>query len=516
MRTTMGCKRAVASALVAIALTGCAGDPAAPALRVPEPAGLSLAVLPESVTNRYIVVFRPSVARPAEEAQQLVDRLGGLPFRLYQTALKGFAVANLSPSALAALRAHPAVAYVEEDGLNYPNDVQFLPLDNFSYQYSSGWGLDRMDERAAMFNGQRQFFARGTGVHVYIIDSGIRGDHEQFAGRLGDGITFTSGYGIPGGNPYDDQLPHGTLAASVAAGTTYGAAPGATIHSIRIDDEHEGAYSSDIVAGLDAVAQIAVKPAVANLSYGGIPSAFSIRDAIEGVVRSGVAFTKAAGNDSTDALEDRGNRAAGAIIVGASDRFDTPASFGNTGSLLALFAPGVSVRVATNSSSTGTALASGTSLAAPYVAGVAAAVLEREPAATPYRVKEVLVSSATENVLANVGTSSPNLLLYSLFTGVVIDGPSAIVTEAAQSATWTAVTSGGVGGFTYQWEAAVNTGAYSVVSTASTYTRAFSVNQAFTLKLRLTVVSGGDTRVTAKNVSVVRPPSSCPPPQKAC
>jgi subtilisin family serine protease len=233
-------------------------------------------------------------------------------------------------------------------------------------------------------------------------------------------------------SPYIDAIGHGTSVASVAAGASLGVVPGATIHSVRIDDGDEGAYASDIVDGLDYIGCCAIKPAVANLSYGGNPSEFIVANAIDGVIRSGVAVTKAAGNDNGDAFQDRGNRAAGSIIVGASTRYDSRATSSNYGSTVTLFAPGDGVRAADAGTSSGSRIVYGTSFAAPYTAGVVATLLQLTPNATGYAVHDVVVQSATSNALSGVGAGSPKLLLYSLLEGLTITGPGEVITRTAR------------------------------------------------------------------------------------
>lgn len=363
---------------------------------------------------------------------------GGVPFQFYETAVKGFAVANLPPAAVRALAAHPMVRLVEEDGLLDPHDVQVLPLDSYSYQASSLWALDRIDEHPPNFNGQFEYFYRGTGVHIYIVDTGVRCGHEEFAGRIGEGVTRLSWSW--GANPCIDQDGHGTRGAGAAAATTYGVAKGAIVHSVRINDNGT-AYTSDIIAGLDWIAANAIHPAVANLSYGSAPSEFSLRDALEGVVNSGVVMVKSAGNSNIDAFEDRANRAAGAIIVGASDRYDYRADFGdgrasNYGSTVSLFAPGLYVRTTTHLSDNSVGDGHGTSIAAPVVTGVAAAFLEQEPGASSFRARDVLRNSATANALGDVGPGSPNLLVFSQFRTVSLVGPTYINSDYGATYSW--------------------------------------------------------------------------------
>lgn len=455
------------------------------------------------------------VGSPAAAAANLSKAHGGRVGHVYQTALKGFSISELPPAAVAALRSNPMVAYVEADGYSYPADVQVLSSD------FGDWGLDRMDSRARAFDGKRVFYKTGAGVHVYIIDSGIRGDHQEFAGRLGDGACFLNGsffFGPnPFCNPYDDQLAHGTPVASAAAGATVGEAPGATVHSLRIDDENPGALASDQVAAIDWLAQNRVTPAVANLSYGDPPNEFSIRDAIDGAIRAGVTFVKSAGNENVDASLDRANRSLNEIVVAATESNDYRASYSNYGANVTLFAAGSGLRLAWNSGPAGyQPVVSGTSFAAPYAAGVAAAFLQSEPGATPARVFDVLVRSATAGVVGDPGPGSPNRLLYSLFASAAITGPTDIISSTTRTYTWGADVTGGNFAYTYQWEASVNGGAYTVVSTAPSYTRSIPARASMTLNLRLTVTTAGEVRVATRVVNVEPGNTTCPGTQRTC
>jgi subtilisin family serine protease len=473
-------------------------------------AEFGIAPPPEGVYNRYIVLFRNDVQNPVELAQQLVAEHGGYPFHFYQKAVKGFAVANISPDVVEILRANPLVRMVEPDGLAQQTDDQSLPLDGGSFQYSSLWSLDRIDERQATFDGVFRYTS-GTGTHIYILDTGIRCGHDEFAGRIGNGTTqlsFSSG-----ASPCIDQDGHGTEVASVAAGSTYGIAKGATIHPVRINDNDE-AYYSDMIAGLDWVANNAIHPAVANLSYGGVPFDFGVRDAMEGVVNSGVVMVKSAGNSDYDAYQDRGNRANGAIIVSATDRFGRRALFSSGyasyGPTVTLWAPGYEIRAAGNNSSTDVTTVYGTSFSAPYTAGVAASFLQTEPSATAFRVRDVVRESATQDVLTNLGSGSPNRLLYSQFHSAIISGPANIVSDVEYTYSWQAITSGATS-WTYQWEISTNGGGYSLVSNSSSYSRTIEPGENYSFILRLTAVGDGDPVVNQMAGTVVPPSQPCEP-----
>lgn len=169
--------------------------------------------------------------------------------------------------------------------------------------------------------------------------------------------------------------------------------------------------------GLNWVQAYHVWPGVVNLSYGGMPNCFSVRDALDGLVNNNVVTVKSAGNQNQDAFQDRGNRSAGSIIVGATNRYDSRAYFccgeaSNWGPTLSLFAPGDVMRAAGHASDIDSVYFGGTSGAAPLVAGVAALVRQHYPTYTVSSVKSAVVNSASTGVVGNAPTS-PNKLLFS-------------------------------------------------------------------------------------------------------
>lgn len=465
---------------------------------------------PDSVFNRWIVLFRDDVTEPATLAQQLIAAHGGHAIHFYEHVVKGFAVANLPDAAVVSLRANPVVRLVEESLLVPQTAVQYLPLDNYNYQTSSLWSLDRVHVRPLSFDGQFEYGYTGSGVHIYILDSGIRCTHQEFAGRIGEGVTRLS-WSL-GASPCIDQDGHGTGVASSAGGTTYGIAKGAILHPVRIND-NDDAYCDDIVAGFDWVGGNAIRPAVANLSYGGVPFCFSVRDAMEGVIAAGIVVTKSAGNDPYDAYDDRANRAANAIIVGASDYYDRRATFSNGlatyGYLITVFAPGYQVRVAWKDHDGDNAVADGSSFSAPYVAGVAATYLQQNPSASPTAVLDIIRSAATNDVLSNIGPGSPNRFLHTSFRSVAISGPSSIASDVESTYSWTSQTTGGSAS-SYVWEISINGGSFSTVSTTNSYSRTIYPGESYDFELRLTAVIAGDPRTDNHFVRVIPPPEEPP------
>lgn len=208
------------------------------------------------------------------------------------------------------LAKHPAVAYVEQNGFVRAADVQSSP----------GVGLDRIDQHTQPLDGSFTYQFTGAGAHIYIMDSGVDTTSGEWAGRIGLSADCTDGPSQPFES--NDDFGHGTAVASVAAGTTYGVAKQAIMHSVRISSDHGAAMASEgaVLCGIDWIQNHFQSPAVVNFSYGMTPNYFAIRDAINCLIGcSNISFVKAAGNDGIDAYQDRANRSPYEIVVGAMD-----------------------------------------------------------------------------------------------------------------------------------------------------------------------------------------------------
>ena len=347
------------------------------------------------VPGQYIVVMKPARGARAASAAAAVGVASGKVKRTFHAALDGFS-ASLSDAEAAALARDPNVALVERD--------QVFTIS--TTQSPATWGLDRIDQRARPLSNSYTYTRTGAGVRAYIIDTGIRFSHGEFGGRA------TSGFDAVDGGAADDCNGHGTHVSGTVGGATYGVAKGVSLVGVRVLDCAGSGTTSGVIAGVDWVTANHVKPAVANMSLGGGASA-ALDQAVANSIAAGETYAIAAGNSNARACNYSPARVATAITVGATTSTDARASYSNWGSCLDLFAPGSSITSSWYTSNTATNTISGTSMATPHVAGVAALYLQGNPGATPATVRNALVANATSGVVGNARTGSPNLLLFT-------------------------------------------------------------------------------------------------------
>jgi len=348
----------------------------------------------------YIVVLESSVASPAAVAQEQAARFGGSVSHVYTHALKGYSL-TLPEAAVSALAADPRVDYVEADGVMTADTTQT----------GATWGIDRIDQRSLPLSGTYTYFATGSGVKAYIIDTGIRFTHTQFGGRAIKGVDEVT----PGGSASDCN-GHGTHVSGTVGGSTYGVAKAVTLVAVRVLGCNGSGSTSGVIAGIDWVTgnHAAGTPAVANMSLGGSASS-SLDTAVNNSINDGVSYAIAAGNGDVfgnpqNACNFSPARVAAAMTISATDRTDTKASWANYGSCVDWFAPGVSITSAWYSSDTATNTISGTSMATPHTTGVAALYLQGNPTASPATVRTTLFNLTTKGIVKNSNTTNNHLL----------------------------------------------------------------------------------------------------------
>jgi aqualysin 1 len=370
------------------------------------------------IPNHYIVVLNET-GDPHTLAQEARIVHQGVVNHVYDGAVHGFS-ARLTPAAVAALARDPQVRYIENDQLVWITQTQSSPQ----------WGLDRIDQRQLPLNSQYNYPAAKGTVYVHVIDTGVRPTHSEFGGRAfiaGDFVDDDKD-GDPADVGNDDANPsipdgadcngHGTHVSGTVAGAMFGVAKNAVILSYRALDCSGSGTMSAVIAAVDRVTADTRRPAVANMSLGGGISA-TLDAAVQRSIDAGITYVVAAGNANTDASLSSPARVPAAITVAASTSTDARASFSNYGAVVDLFAPGVSIPSAWFTSDTAATTLSGTSMAAPHVAGAAALYLDQQGNQTPAQVAQALVNNGTVGVISNTN-GSPNVLL---FTGILTAAP---------------------------------------------------------------------------------------------
>ncbi len=381
-------------AAATFAVGACANDAATPTESVT--AVSRVASLNERAD--YIVVFRDDEADPRGKAIGLARQFGGSVAHTYGAALKGFS-GSFSGTAIADLARDPSVAYVERD----------QEMTAFTTQAGATWGIDRIDQRALPLSGTYSYAATGSGVRAYIVDTGIRTSHSEFSGRASVGFDA-----IGDGRNGIDCNGHGTHVAGTVGGTTYGAAKAVSLVAVRVLNCSGSGTTSGVIAGIDWVTANAIKPAVANVSLGGGAST-ALDQAVTNSIASGVAYAVAAGNGNQagiaqDACKYSPARTPTAMTIGATDKTDRKASFSNYGNCVDWFAPGVGITSAWITSDGATNTISGTSMATPHVAGVAALYLQGNPTATAQQVRDALYAATTKGAVTSSKTTNNHLL----------------------------------------------------------------------------------------------------------
>lgn len=355
--------------------------------QLPSPPDASNATLPGSA--RYIVSLNPGSPRP-----DLIATGYGVTVRFAFDALNMFS-ADMQPAQKQALEKNPWVKNVSADG------VVSIPKNETggvrTQEATLLWGLDRVDQRALPLDGQYNVLGTGAGVHVGVLDTGIRCTHVELAGHCLLAFDFFGGDG-------SDQQGHGTHVAGTVAGATYGVAPGAIVESYRVLNEFGNGSFESVVAGIDAATANGVD--VINMSLSGLTwsQVPAVDDAVRRSTDAGTVNVVAAGNASDDACLFTPANSPDAFTVGATDITsfgDQRASFSNFGSCVKIWAPGVGTLSSYFTSDNATAVLSGTSMATPHVVGAVAIYRELHPTATAREAIAAVQRTATQGIVVD-------------------------------------------------------------------------------------------------------------------
>lgn len=348
------------------------------------------------VKDRYIVQLNDGTTQVSTtSAQKLAGKYGGQARHTYNRALRGFS-AQMSESEAAKLAADPTVKLVAPVQIGSSSATQTDPP----------WGLDRIDQKALPLDKKYTYGSTASNVTAYIVDSGIRMSHQDFGGRAKSGYDF-----VDNDSNASDCLGHGTHVAGTVGGSTYGVAKGVKLVSVRILDCNDSSSTEQALNGIEWVTKNAVKPAVANMSLQFGSNDTVVEGALKKSIASGVTWSLSANNFGSDACQSSPAKLPEAITVGNTDNSDKRNSNSNYGSCLDIWAPGTNIVSASHQNDTGTRTMTGTSMAAPHVAGAAALYLADHPSATPQQTRDALVAQASTVTIGDAKAGSPNKLL---------------------------------------------------------------------------------------------------------
>lgn len=359
------------------------------------------------IPGKYIVKFKNDALQDVVEGalnmlQKSPDHVFG--FGKY----KGIS-GEISDSVVELLAKLPGVEYIEKDAIVQANLGEFEKRA-YVTQSSSTWGLARISHVARGSTSYTYDDSAGAGTCVYIIDTGISTTHPDFEGRA----TFLANYAGDGSNA--DGNGHGTHCAGTVGSKTYGVAKKASLLGIKVLNASGSGSNSGVIAGINFAANdqrtraACSGGAVASMSLGGGRSA-AVNSAAASAVSAGLFLVVAAGNDNADAANYSPASEPSAYTVGATDINDARASFSNYGAGVDIFAPGVSILSTWLNG--GTRSISGTSMACPHVAGLAAYILALEGKKTPAALGSRLTALSTKSAVTGLPNGTLNQLAFN-------------------------------------------------------------------------------------------------------
>lgn len=359
----------------------------------------------EAVPQQYIVVFNTTSNQPFAPAPQIAERTQRVASayharvgHIYTHTFNGFS-ARMTPDDALRLSRDPDVKYVEEDGIVRISGEQKDP---------PSWGLSRICTRQLdLPNPYTYPDSAGQGIAVYVLDTGIQTTQPDFGGRAVMVQNYITG------EANTDLNGHGTFVAGTIGSRTFGVAKKVNLYGVKVLNSGGFGSFSDVIAGIDYVIQNAAPgKTVINMSLGG--SLYQpVDDAVSAASAAGIVVIVAAGNSDIDACTVSPAGASGAFAVGATDQTDTIAYFSNWGPCVSLLAPGVNITSLSIRGAGATAVMSGTSMASPHVAGIAALFMAMKQYPSTQAVYADLTNFSTAGVIKGLNISTTNHLAYN-------------------------------------------------------------------------------------------------------
>jgi subtilisin family serine protease len=381
---------------------------------------------PESSENKpYVVILKDRPANAKGVANDHSLRFGVKVKLVYDNGLRGYAGSMTDENALKVAR-QPGVVIAPDTELTgfATQNVTVTPSPYSALPTGWGYHLDRVDQRNSLANstpaekGLYNYSRTGAQVTAYVIDSGVNHNHIEFGTRATAGFdAFRAKTHADFG---EDCNGHGTHVAGILGGKNFGVAKDVNIVSVRVLDCNGSGSVSNVVAGINYVTGIKRanpgKAMVANMSLGGGANA-SLDQAVRDSIASGITYAIAAGNGNIfgsgqDACNVSPARVATALTVGATDTNDTRTTWSNYGSCVDIYAPGNTIVSSYGKTQDPTAWTpmSGTSMAAPGVAGVAALLLQIDSGASPGQVGHAMAQVATLGKVKGTNVAGAKLL----------------------------------------------------------------------------------------------------------
>jgi len=365
----------------------------------------------EPIADSYLIKFKKDTPEAViAEHKNLAQSNNVVMERQWSFGdFQGYAASISDKSLVSKIEQMPEVEWVEEDGVVRINEEEEAACKT---QTGATWGIVRTSETALNPSGRYSYMdtADGTGVTVYVIDTGIYVDNVEFEKRA-----------VWGTNTVDqaktDGNGHGTHCAGTIGGKTYGMAKNVKLVAVKVLTDSGSGSTAAVISGIEWASknrqQSGNGPAVGSMSLGG-GSSSTMNAAVTTATKEGLVMVVAAGNDNRNACLYSPASTPEAITVAASDNQDRKATFSNFGTCVHVWAPGVSITSAWIGSPTSINTISGTSMACPHVAGQSAKYLETVPSASAAQVKAWIVAKAQEGLIKNIPITpkSPNLLLF--------------------------------------------------------------------------------------------------------